>query len=131
MVVDCYNGIGYTKARDHWTANFQQKGDCLLALLANLPRLPLYTASYIPVCLIVRKKKKVIFSDSERIRIKKLVANMFPDRKSLEFEVKFFFSLRRSLVYAMLAYQPRLIFCFFPSAANCNRFWLKVANLNQ
>ena len=29
------------KARDHWTANFRQNGDGLLARLANLPHLPL------------------------------------------------------------------------------------------
>ena len=31
----------------------------------------------------------------------------------------------------MLAYQPKLIFCFFPSAANLPMFLLKVANSNQ
>ena len=34
-LIDC------AKERDHWTANFRQKGESLLALLANLSHLPL------------------------------------------------------------------------------------------
>ena len=41
FVVDCNNGIGCAKVRDRWTVNFRKKGDGLLALLANLPHLPL------------------------------------------------------------------------------------------
>ena len=43
VVIGYNNGIGCVKVHDHWKANFRQKGNGLLALLANLPHLPLYT----------------------------------------------------------------------------------------
>ena len=40
MVVGFNNETGCAKARDHCTANFREKDDGLLTLLANLPIFP-------------------------------------------------------------------------------------------